>query len=166
MDFQQKAADECTNGPVDAYDASLPSSNKADQDNLADDKSEAAMGTPISSSSSCELSLEYRVLAETMAEMASTTKRNVNLKTLKDLLVNVIQSVGGIGQRDDRTNGSIQLTCTIDLVLGKSSVMTSDDTITSSPRPLQVSGSAVSIAVQSVTGYVSETNESGVSSNR
>ena len=167
MDFQQKGTDERTmNGPVDASNASFlkdqslsPSlSNQAHPDSLAHDKVEAAMGTPLSSSSCHELLLEYKTLAETIAEMASTTKRNVKLKALKDLFVNVTRSVGGIGQRHDDNdcmNDSLQSTRTIDLVLGKLSIMTiigDGINTTSSPRPLQVSGSAVSIAVQTARG--------------
>jgi len=121
---------------------------RPDKDNNAmfDD---AAYSNPVPSSHE----LEYRVLVQTLAEMASTTKRNVKLNALKELFVNVIRFVGGVGRTNsDRRKDSLLLTFTIDLVLGKLSTMSNGNDAAASPRPLQVSGSAVSIAVQTVTG--------------
>ena len=95
-------------------------------------------------------SLPYGVLTSRFAEMTSTTKRNAKIQLLVDIFEDAIKFVGGVHMREDREEDAYTLTCVVDLILGKLSV-----TPTSIPKEnitLQVSGSAVSTAVQSVTG--------------
>ena len=84
--------------------------------------------------------LNYLLLATCFEEMTGTTKRLAKLDSLKKILTQIIHEVGGIGGTEEsRTNDGVILAQTMDLILG-------------SHLKLQVSWSAVSKAVMSVTG--------------
>ena len=88
--------------------------------------------------------LQYVRLAEAFAVMAATTKRLAKLDALQQVLRGIIDAVGGVGHGDElsrQKDGRI-LQYAMELILG--------NTLT-----LQVSGSAVSKAVMSVTGVSS-----------
>ena len=93
--------------------------------------------------------LEFAALAQVFAEMCATTKRTIKLNALKTLFVQVIQALGGIHERTPRDADSQILTCTIDLVLGK---ISTKQTGSNNAVSLQVSGAAVSTAIQTITG--------------
>ena len=113
--------------------------------------------------------LQYQALAEAFESMASTTKRLAKLDSLERVLTGIIEAVGGIGGippvgqsptesssslpsasssssstslelDDSRRKDATVLTSALELILG------------STRYPLQVSGSSVSKAVQTVTG--------------
>lgn len=109
--------------------------------------------------------VEYRIVTNTLAQLSATSKRTIKLQALQELFRGVIESLGGITDDHDRTQDSKILTYTIDLVLGKLSTISMKNTkrngtsspestisMSTTPPPLQVSGSAVSKAVQTVTG--------------
>ena len=104
--------------------------------------------------------LFYSTLAETYETISSTTKRTIKLEALKKLFVRSIQAVGGIhpsvagGITDeiDRTKDALILACVIDMTAGKMSpTVSSGEPSYVASEPLQVSGSAISSAVQAVT---------------
>ena len=114
--------------------------------------------------------LTFAVLARAFTEMTGTTKRHAKLNALKTVLVDVIQALGGIHDDSNNTVDSSNnnakkrrqddgrmLTCTLELISGKISLEDgSRDSEQVSPVPLQVSGAAVSTAVQTVTGGASK----------
>lgn len=85
--------------------------------------------------------LLYLRLAEAFATMADTTKRLAKLAALQQVLRGIIDAVGGIGQGNEvsRQEDGLILQYAIDMIVG-------------STLKLQVSGSAVTKAVMSVTG--------------
>ncbi|CAB9498376.1 DNA ligase 1 [Seminavis robusta] len=98
--------------------------------------------------------LSYNTLSKAFTEMTSTTKRNAKLNTLKMVLIGVIEAVGGIDtETSSREADGQTLTCALELISGKISLPNST---TVAPVPLQVSGAAVSGALQIVTGGVSK----------
>lgn len=82
----------------------------------------------------CEVT--FQQLSATLQEMSATTKRNLKLKALEAFIRNVL--------RDNRAEAPKIITCAIELVLGRRSH--NDQT------PLDVSGSAVSKALQATLG--------------
>jgi DNA ligase-1 len=87
--------------------------------------------------------LQYVRLAEVFSRMADTTKRLAKLDALQEVLRNVIDAVGGIqGDETSRVDDGRILQYTMELIVG-------------STLKLQVSGSAVTKAVMSVTGVSS-----------
>ena len=94
--------------------------------------------------------LAYSILASRFSDMISTTKRNAKLQCLNDIFKDVIDHLGGIHMESSRENDAYLLTCTIDLILGKLSV--TKNGVPKENITLQVSGAAVSMAVQTVTG--------------
>ena len=112
--------------------------------------------------------LTFAVLARTFTEMTGTTKRHAKLNALKTVLVGVIQALGGIYDdsknsvdsnhntvKKSRRDDGRMLTCTLELISGKLSLL-GDGSEQVSPVPLQVSGAAVSTAIQTVTGGASK----------
>ena len=97
--------------------------------------------------------LPYSLLTDRFAEMVSTTKRNDKLEHLRSIFKEVIASVGGVHMDGPRDEDALILTQVIDLILGKLSV-TKD--VTRGNITLQVSGSAVSQAIRTVTGAKGE----------
>ena len=83
---------------------------------------------------SCEVT--FQQLSTTLQEMSDTTKRNVKLKALERFIRNVIGA--------NRVEAPRIITCAIELVLGRRS---HNDQV-----PLDVSGSAVSKALQATLG--------------
>ena len=84
--------------------------------------------------------LNYLLLATCFEEMTGTTKRLAKLDSLKKLFMQLIHEVGGIGGTEEsRASDGVILAQAMDLILG-------------SHLKLQVSWSAVSKAVMSVTG--------------
>jgi DNA ligase-1 len=102
------------------------------------------------SSSPNSTPLPYSLLATHFAEMVSTTKRTAKLESLQSIFRQVIESVGGIQEERARDDDAVLLTSAIDLILGKLSM--SKKGATREHLTLQVSGTAVSTAVQAVTG--------------
>ena len=95
---------------------------------------------PPSISNSEDPRLLYRALAASFSTMVDTTKRLVKLDALREVLSSVIHAVGGIHSGDDRQRDAQILQYAVELILGTAGTT------------LQVSGSAVSKAVQTVTG--------------
>jgi DNA ligase N terminus len=95
--------------------------------------------------------LSYATLAKAFTGMIDTTKRNVKLNILKTIIMGIIEAVGGIHDCGDRDNDARMLTYALELVLGKILLPNSD---TAAPCPLQVSGAAVSTALQTVMSGV------------
>ena len=96
--------------------------------------------------------LSYGTFAKAFAAMVSTTKRNAKLDCLKTLIKGVTEAVGGIHESseiDNRAADGRILTCALELILGQV-LLPNTDTV--APAPLQVSISAVSGALQVVTG--------------
>ena len=92
------------------------------------------------SQSSSDSRLHYLALATCFEKITGTPKRLAKLDALKQLLMQIMSSVGGIGGTGpSRTPDATILTQTMDLMLGSS-------------LQLQVSISAVSKAVMAVTG--------------
>jgi DNA ligase-1 len=87
--------------------------------------------------------LHYGALAIAFAEMVATTKRLVKLDSLKTALIGIVTALGGIGDDTDRTKDGQVLHKALELILGAGNIK------------LQVSGSAVSKAVITVTGVSS-----------
>jgi DNA ligase-1 len=83
--------------------------------------------------------LQYGALAEAFSEMVGTTKRNAKLDSLKKVLNGIVEALGGIADTGCREVDGNTLCRALELILG-------------SGIKLQVSGSAVSKAIQSVTG--------------
>lgn len=96
---------------------------------------------------SVDASPPYSLLVKALVDITSTTKRTIKLDVLKNLLKEIIQSIGGIHRETTRKEDAQVLTCSLDLLLGRLSSSTDGSSIV-----LQVSGSAVSSAVQIVTG--------------
>jgi ATP-dependent DNA ligase I len=113
---------------------------------------------PIQESASEEVDprLSYATLAQALADTASTTKRNAKLTILKNVIVGVVQAVGGIhGDPTSRKTDAKTLTFALELMSGKIAPEEGYDMVI--PPPLQVSGAAVSSAVMVVTGGVKRT---------
>lgn len=113
--------------------------------------------------------LPYSLLVEALATLVATTKRTIKLHALIHLFHRIIQQLGGIHYQDEQSGRCRQqdayiLTGAIDLLVGKLTVtnpaMASHAAMASTSTraavaplgPLQVSGSTVSTAVQTVTG--------------
>ncbi|GKY99229.1 hypothetical protein MPSEU_000878200 [Mayamaea pseudoterrestris] len=105
---------------------------------------------------SASASLPFSILAGAFAEMIATTKRTVKTNALIKLFTEIIEHVGGVHDGTNRQEDAVVLVRAIDLILGKLSASSSSNAATSNDANdaiiLQVSGSAVSAAVQSVTG--------------
>jgi DNA ligase-1 len=99
-------------------------------------------------------SLPYSLLAAALAEMTATTKRTIKTNVLIQLFIEIIRSAGGIHSETNRDQDALVLTRAMDLILGKLSSSSSSSLATTETNGtvLQVSGSAVSTAVQTVTG--------------
>ena len=96
--------------------------------------------------------LRYNVLAQAFADATGTTKRNEKLNILKSVLMGVIEAVGGIhGDSLSREEHCHSLICALELICGKISLSTKPEASVETVA-LQVSGAAVSKAVQTVTG--------------
>jgi DNA ligase-1 len=91
--------------------------------------------------------LSFAMLAKALAEISGTAKRTIKLNVLVELFGRIIRSVGGIHDKTSRDHDALILTRAMDLILGKLSSSTDVSTTV-----LQVSSSAVSTAIQTVTG--------------
>jgi DNA ligase-1 len=119
-----------------------------------------------------EIDVPYHWVSETLTAISDTTKRTAKLSALTGLFLRLLHHLelcgvqaapwdGDAGEitnekKNARRNKAVYvLTCTFDLVLGKLSILKGDsgeDCTATNSTPLQVSGSTVSSAVQTVTG--------------
>lgn len=98
-----------------------------------------------------EAPLSYAMLAQMFAELTATTKRIAKLEALRCTFWKVITALGGIDSTRPRHEDARVLTCALDLILGKLSLPEKEGNSRNAVT-LQVSGAAVSTAVQTVTG--------------
>jgi DNA ligase-1 len=107
--------------------------------------------------------LPYSLLANTFAQMTATTKRTLKTQALEQLFHQVIVAVGdGTGNRNEyeRDHGPLLLACVLDLITGTLLALSSNSrsgapqtsTSTPSDTALHVSDSAISAAIQTITG--------------
>lgn len=98
--------------------------------------------------------IQYSTLAKAFGQLTNTSKRNEKLNILKTVLVDIIEAVGGIHGQDSpetRAEDARILISALELVSGKISL---GEKV--APSPLQVSGAAISKAIQAVTGVSTE----------
>lgn len=130
--------------------ATAPASQrKRERSNLVHDK-RLSTESKVDTERAKDPRLSYARLAKAFSQMTDTTKRNEKLNILKTVLRDIIEAVGGIYGEDDfqaRAHDARVLTSVLELLSGKISL---GETV--APAPLQISGAAVSGALQAITG--------------